>query len=410
MHSNLLIVLTHDYPASRGDASFLGNEINELAAHFGRVLVVPLIGPAHDPLPLPAGVSASEPVFPDRDRLVRRGLWNGSSLGRAAVLAREDCRLLRRPAHIRSLALATLVGRACASHRPLNRALAEHPRSVVYSFWGAGPAYALPWLPLSGHRTVVRFHRTDLYPDLHGGYLPWRRAILRAADAAVAISRRGAEELRRTREQLGLRTPVVLAKLGTPDAGASPEAVAGEPVHIVSCSAVIPVKRVQVIFEAVTHVARARPVRWTHFGDGAQFEGLKAQAARPIPGLTVDLRGRQPNRAVHEFYRSTHVDCFLNLSDSEGLPVSIMEALSYGIPAVATDAGGTKELVGPAQRTGLLLPVGCTGQQAGAAVEGVLRSHSMDPRRYWRQEHHGPTQAALIAAILDGDRWIPEQS
>jgi glycosyltransferase involved in cell wall biosynthesis len=36
---------------------------------------------------------------------------------------------------------------------------------------------------------------------------------------------------------------------------------------------------------------------------------------------------------------------FVNVSESEGIPVSIMEALSFGIPCIATDVGGTREIV-----------------------------------------------------------------
>ncbi|MFR4320263.1 MAG: glycosyltransferase [Blautia massiliensis (ex Durand et al. 2017)] len=35
----------------------------------------------------------------------------------------------------------------------------------------------------------------------------------------------------------------------------------------------------------------------------------------------------------------------MNVSSSEGIPVSIMEATSFGIPGIATDAGGTKEII-----------------------------------------------------------------
>ena len=39
------------------------------------------------------------------------------------------------------------------------------------------------------------------------------------------------------------------------------------------------------------------------------------------------------------------IDLFLNVSESEGIPVSIMEAISAGIPVIATDVGGTSEIV-----------------------------------------------------------------
>ena len=44
-------------------------------------------------------------------------------------------------------------------------------------------------------------------------------------------------------------------------------------------------------------------------------------------------------------YGMQKFDLFLNVSSSEGLPVSIMEAQSKGIVVIATDVGGTSEII-----------------------------------------------------------------
>ena len=59
------------------------------------------------------------------------------------------------------------------------------------------------------------------------------------------------------------------------------------------------------------------------------------------------------NEKILDFYAEQFVDLFINLSDSEGIPVSIMEALSAGIPVLATNVGGTGECVG--QENGFLV-------------------------------------------------------
>jgi len=47
-------------------------------------------------------------------------------------------------------------------------------------------------------------------------------------------------------------------------------------------------------------------------------------------------------------------DLFVMSSDKEGLPLSLGEAMAYGIPCIATDVGGNKEIVSHGQ-TGLLV-------------------------------------------------------
>lgn len=44
-------------------------------------------------------------------------------------------------------------------------------------------------------------------------------------------------------------------------------------------------------------------------------------------------------------YEKESFDLFVNVSSSEGIPVSIMEAMSFGIPCIATDVGGSGEIV-----------------------------------------------------------------
>ena len=55
------------------------------------------------------------------------------------------------------------------------------------------------------------------------------------------------------------------------------------------------------------------------------------------------------------FYTSNPVDIFINTSADEGIPVSIMEALSFGIPIIATRVGGVNEIVDD-KINGFLLP------------------------------------------------------
>jgi glycosyltransferase involved in cell wall biosynthesis len=61
--------------------------------------------------------------------------------------------------------------------------------------------------------------------------------------------------------------------------------------------------------------------------------------------FTYELMGKTPNELVYQYYFSNFVDLFINVSKHEGIPVSIMEAFSAGIPVMATNVGAVSEIV-----------------------------------------------------------------
>lgn len=397
-----LVILTMNYPEACGDGAFVRNEIDQLVAEFGHVVVVPLLHQVDSRLPLPEGVQALTPVLGRRREAVLKGLRGPADLSAIRELLRDDLSSLRRGTALSSFASATLIGRAIARHGPLRHILECAPGAPLYSYWGAGTAYALPWLTASSRRIVVRFHGGDLYEERHEGYLPFRKAIMGRADLLIAISDHGKRHLESQVAGLGLHTPVALNRIGTFDHGVRPARDRGRPRHVVSCSSLIPLKNVPRIFAALCVFAEREPVHWTHFGGGRGMQELVALLKTRPSGLTVDLVGHVPNEAIHAFYRDNHVDCFVNLSDYEGIPVSLMEALSHDIPAVATDVGGSGELVGRELGTGTLVDRRASSHDVADTIRDVCETDVWQPRRFWFQRHHAPTQATLAARLVGG--------
>ena len=64
-----------------------------------------------------------------------------------------------------------------------------------------------------------------------------------------------------------------------------------------------------------------------------------------MPPLRFFYNKSKTNEEVMEYYKNNLVDLFVNMSESEGLPVSMMEAMSFGVPVIAPDVGGIKEIV-----------------------------------------------------------------
>ena len=133
--------------------------------------------------------------------------------------------------------------------------------------------------------------------------------------------------------------------LGTIDHGINP--IYSDTIfHIISCSRVEPVKRINKIVDALEILdTKNIQIEWTHIGGGTELNRIKYLCQNKIKHIKCHFKGNLNNVDVIHLYQKNKYDLFINVSSSEGLPVSIMEAISFGIPVIATDVGGSSEIV-----------------------------------------------------------------
>ena len=129
-----------------------------------------------------------------------------------------------------------------------------------------------------------------------------------------------------------------------------------------------------------------------------------------LPSGIVDLKGYVSNRELLDYYEHYHIDLFLNVSLSEGLPLSIMEACSVGVPIVATNVGGVAEIVQD-KENGILLDKDFSDQDL---LEAILRFIKMDEkereryriksRQIWCTKFKTVDNVNHLAKVLLGNR------
>jgi len=373
-----LVLLTIAYPFGNRVETFLETEIEVLAERFPRVYVLPS---RREPgvRPLPAGAQLVEMGWlrrPSRGA-VARALASPEAARAARWTATDGGAGLR--AHLR-LPRAHLdnLGRNVLKSRELARFVAQRDLdgAVFYDYWFENSTLALALLRDAGtvRTAVCRAHGFDLWDERwRPGVVPFREAKARGLDAVYAVSAAGAAYLEG--HSPALRGKVSVQRLGVRDPGQTcPPPRPGEPPLIVTCAGLSAAKHVDLVPEVLA--ALERPLRWVHLGDGPERARVEAAASRLLGGrVEWELRGHVDNAEVLGLYAGEHVAALLSLSSSEGLPVSMMEAQSYGIPIVARAVGGVPEIVG--ERTGVLL-----GAEARPAEAASALGEALEPGRF----------------------------
>jgi glycosyltransferase involved in cell wall biosynthesis len=126
-------------------------------------------------------------------------------------------------------------------------------------------------------------------------------------------------------------------------------------------------KRFDLLLQAVAEVARSRPaVRLLVAGDGSERARLEADA-RAL-GLEVRVQFLGHVTDLRDLHHAATL--FVQSADYEGTPNAVLEAMAFETPVVATDAGGTRELVRDGV-DGTIVPTGDAGRLAAAIGQAL---------------------------------------
>lgn len=243
--------------------------------------------------------------------------------------------------------------------------------TILYSYWLDEKAVGIA-LVKKKHLEIMTFSRAhgwDVYEERHQPpFLPFRPWLFKTLDKVAVVSKKGAHYLNEKFDPL--EGKVVVSYLGTNPINEKCK-IKNEKFSIVSCSNLIALKRAHLIIEALALLDQS--VSWTHIGDGSLREELENMSARLFEGKNIEFSftGQLTNKQVRKIYEIRHFDLFISTSETEGLPVSMMEAQSAGIPILATNVGGVNEIV-LHEKTGWLLPENPSPEEVAKKMAEIM--------------------------------------
>jgi glycosyltransferase involved in cell wall biosynthesis len=354
INNKTLLLFTETFPYNTAEV-FLETEIIYLAHHFEKIMVFPLY--YKDPqktFKVPANVSVVHfDVFApySRPQTFFKNLFAVLNVFSFELIHSKNRwnYLKNTRKHLENLLHKISNAKKLSTYLKLN----SSSSATCYVYWFNQWTLIANLLKIKFPKTTIlnRGHGSDIYEYAHrepGFFFPFRSFQMEHINTIATISEHGKDYIKRTRPDY--KGNFSVSRLGVQDNGTNPS-LSNEIFTLVSCSALVKLKRVHLIAEILKHIPFK--IKWIHFGDGPEISSIK-EAIKTLPeNIKVELKGHIFNEQLMHFYKSTPVDLFINVSETEGLPVSLMEAISFGIPILAPNIGGVSEIA--TKETGYLI-------------------------------------------------------
>lgn len=342
-----LICFTASYPYGKRETYF-ENELEFLSQNFKKVIILPTYNPyGKIKRSVPANVQVENVVLKQG---IHRGVDFIKNFRVSPLLIKEFFvfKVYLSSVRLKKWLLSLLsYGKGYNAFKKQN----FDPKEVVlYSYWTGQNFFTKK--ELGPFKKIIRMHGGDFYLERNDGYIPLQNEIYKSANLLLPISKHIYKKL------IGCyrisKDNVKLSYLGTNNQQNKCSLKSNNKLNLISCSNVYPLKRIHLIYEILKGMNQQISIEWTHIGSGELLDDLKEQIKNDKKeNICVNFLGQKTQSELNEIYKDNYFDFFMNTSEYEGLPVSIMEAFSFGIPAIATDVGGTSEIVN--HKNGLLI-------------------------------------------------------
>lgn len=405
-----LLLFTASYPYDSGaEQTFLNVEIQYLQDAFEKVILVPRKSKGRQ-LDIPERVEVDESYSvylnnANKIQIAMRVLTSG-------LLYKEifsHPKLLLYPSALKRL--VTFLAGAYLTRSWVTKWLEKNGEGeyLFYTYWFDQAAMGIGLVKQQGlhFQLVSRTHAYDLYDEtFRFPYWPCRSLALSLLDALFPDSEAGTMYLKKRYPKYSAKYETAL--LGINDLGVTSCASTDGCFRIFSCSFLVEVKRVDLLLDGILRAAFLRPEQkfeWHHIGNGEQWSRIMKRISNELPAnVKAYFPGYLSPNDLYAYYKNNPVDVFVNVSSSEGTPVSLMEAASCGMPIVATSIGGNTEVV--SDKNGLLLSENPTPDEIAKALFELIDNPEkltlmrQGSREIWKNKYNADENFKAFAKRL----------
>lgn len=363
----ILFLITNNYPFGNGE-TFIENEINYLSSSFIKIYIISINFKSLTLRNVPDNCSVYrinlrsiknifKYIFKNQDFNYIKDFFKNFNI---------DVKFLKNMFLFQYIAkLIEIKTREIIEKEDLNK-----KEIIFYSYWFKEGAYAGINLKRKNiiNKVISRAHGYDIF--FERGYQPLKNEILKELDGLYPACEASEKYLKKYYNEFEKK--IKYSHLGIINKNNFTLKKKNENINIVSCSNLIPLKRVNLIIEALARIeVKKLKIKWTHLGDGIEKIRLEELAKEKLKKVKYQFLGHMNNEKVLQYYLENNINLFIHMSSTEGgTPVSMMEVQSFGIPIIATNVGGIPEIVN--EKTGILLSEDPEIEEIVAAIKKMI--------------------------------------
>jgi glycosyltransferase involved in cell wall biosynthesis len=356
-NKNLFLIVT-DYPYGIGEP-FLEDEILILSKHFDKIyIVIPEINSINK--------SMKRFIIPENCQLIELNTSNKIKFKILALINLLGGNSFQEILNIKFKYkqkitlnhLKTIIGFKSMSlsfkyelieYLKLNNI--KFNNSVFYSYWFTYATLGLALLKkeIKTINVTTRIHGWDCFFYRNKlNYLPFRPFVMENINSICPISETGRQHLiEKTKTKFSNKIHTHFLGIGNIPIHLKSNFNLNK-IHILSIAFIDPIKRLDRIANALKMITNFE-VEWTHIGNepnnSKSFQIKIENELKENKNIKTSFLGELTKAQIYNFLNTEKPDLLICTSASEGIPVSMMEALAHCIPILSLNVGGVSEIV-----------------------------------------------------------------
>lgn len=399
MSTNTLFVYTHSYPYGNGE-QFLRTELKVLSTYFDKIILVPAFCLGHKRNIDEANIHVFN-YSKENEHVYKPSLFQLVRIFVSEILNSDQRFIyLKRIRYY----LAFIKNALKKANNLFDIVISKYPDSTHYTYWFGDETFQLSLLKANGKikKLVTRGHGGDIYEYQHLEpmfFFPFRNYQLKYINKLAIVSKDGIAHLKQ-------KFPNYTHKLNLSYLACqkfySPSIKNEQIFTVVSCSTFYHYKRIPFLIEALSRCKSK--INWIHIGDGGDEKVKSERLLESLPkNISYTWKGFLNTDQLQQFYKSTFIDLFINVSNSEGLPVTLMEAISAGTPIIATNVGGVSEIAN--KQTGILIDKNILPNELASLIDNVVSNKIKLPAKetiidFWEKNFSETNYHQFYSEIL----------